>query len=586
MAFASGASIAGYTVVRMLGSSATGEVYLVQQPGSPGWRALKVLTPAMSQDDEFLRRFHRDAPIAAQLFHPNILEVHDHGELDGRLWIAMDHVDSIDAAQLMRERFPVVLPVDEVLAMVTAVAGALDYAYQRGLVHRDVKPASIQLSRPGEGESQILLADFGLAVPPGFTDEALAFPAPEQGSGADIDGRADQYALAATAIHLLTGVAPVVSSHVAPPKLDELRPDLARLDGVLSRALATEPNDRFASCREFTDALNEQAGGVVADSGPEAMDAHPPLDDVATTYVVDYPAYAWPDVENSAQPPDVPLRPEPTRPRWGARRPKRVKAARAPRLGEYSAATRRSARRIARRILVGAASVILLAGLVGVGFVFGRRTTTTTTPAASQTSESAANGPATGVPPPEPLDGTYSVEVRRSQQTYNFTPAPQPPDVVTWWAIRSSCTPTGCLAAGVLLDDHDQSRAKLPHLPPLLLEFGGGLWRSRPDRVKFPCVEPKGAANTQATTQVLTLRPEAHGELVGQVVVTVHSDECGEQGAVIRIPAVVSRHSEIPPAVTVPNPAQLPAVPPGASPEPPATTTTTTPSTTVSGPGG
>lgn len=146
MALASGVTFAGYTVVRMLGCSAMGEVYLVQHPGFPGWQALKVLSPAMAADDEFRRRFQRETEVAARLFHPHILEVHDRGEFDGQLWIAMDYVDGIDATQHMADRFPAVLPVGEVLAIVTAVAGALDYAHQRGLLHRDVNPANVVLT--------------------------------------------------------------------------------------------------------------------------------------------------------------------------------------------------------------------------------------------------------------------------------------------------------------------------------------------------------------------------------------------------------------------------------------------------------
>lgn len=261
MALASGVTFAGYTVVRMLGCSAMGEVYLVQHPGFPGWQALKVLSPAMAADDEFRRRFQRETEVAARLFHPHILEVHDRGEFDGQLWIAMDYVDGIDATQHMADRFPAVLPVGEVLAIVTAVAGALDYAHQRGLLHRDVNPANVVLTSQSAGDQRILLADFGIASQP-------SYPAPELSAGADVDGRADQYALALTAIHLFAGAPPVDRSHTGPlqpPKLSAFRPDLARLDGVLSRALATAPADRFGSCREFADAMNEQAGVAIAD---------------------------------------------------------------------------------------------------------------------------------------------------------------------------------------------------------------------------------------------------------------------------------------------------------------------------------
>src|SRR6516164_7415728 len=205
MALASGATFAGYIVARKLGSGATGEVYLVQDPRSPRWQALKVLSPAMSTDSEFRGRFHADTPVAANLRHPNIVEVHERGEFEGRLYVVMEYVEGINAVRLMADRFPAVSPADEVLAIVTAIAGALDYAHQRGLLHRDVKPANILLTGRGEGEERILLSDFGIATQLGEPFEAgggdvpvgtVGYAAPEQLMGAYMDGRADQYALA------------------------------------------------------------------------------------------------------------------------------------------------------------------------------------------------------------------------------------------------------------------------------------------------------------------------------------------------------------------------------------------------------
>ena len=132
----------------------------------------------------------------------------------------MDYVEGTDAGQLVKDRYPAGMPVQDVCAIVTAIADALDYAHKRGLLHRDVKPANILLTEPEDGKRRILLADFGIARPLGdisgltatnFTVGTLAYAAPEQLMGADIDGRADQYALAATAYHLLTGIAAVPS---------------------------------------------------------------------------------------------------------------------------------------------------------------------------------------------------------------------------------------------------------------------------------------------------------------------------------------------------------------------------------------
>jgi serine/threonine protein kinase, bacterial len=273
-----GQAFAGYTIVRLLGSGGMGEVYLAEHPRLPRHDALKVLPADVSADPEFRSRFNREADLAATLFHPHIVGVHDRGEFEGQLWIAMDYVEGTDAGQLMKARYSDGLSEHDVCAIVTAVAGALDYAHQRGLLHRDVKPANILLTEPEDGERRILLADFGIArqladvsglTVTNMTVGTVAYAAPEQLMGADLDGRADQYALAATAFHLLTGSPPfqhsnpvaVISQHLTatPPKLSDRRPELAYLDPVLSTALAKDPADRFVRCREFATKLSERA---------------------------------------------------------------------------------------------------------------------------------------------------------------------------------------------------------------------------------------------------------------------------------------------------------------------------------------
>jgi serine/threonine-protein kinase len=189
-----------------------GEVYLAEHPRLPRHDALKVLPADVSADSDFRSRFNLEADLAATLFHPHIVGVHDRGDFEGQLWIAMDYVEGTDAAQLMKAHYPARMPIEDVCAIVTAVADALDYAHKRGLLHRDVKPANILLAEPEDGKRRILLADFGIARPladisgltaTNFTVGTLTYAAPEQLMGGDIDGRADQYALAATAFHLL-----------------------------------------------------------------------------------------------------------------------------------------------------------------------------------------------------------------------------------------------------------------------------------------------------------------------------------------------------------------------------------------------
>lgn len=229
---------------------------------------------ALTGNREFRDRFVREADLAAGLWHPHIVGVHDRGECDGRLWITMDYIDGCDASQLMRTTYQAGMPVSEVTTIVSAIADALDYAHQRGLLHRDVKPANILIESPSGRDPRIALSDFGIAREiidsPGLTATNLtvgtvAYAAPEQLMGHSIDGRADQYALAATTYHLLTGAPPysnsnpaaVIGQHLtaAPPTVSSLRPELAALDEVLGKALSKAPADRFDTCAQFAAAL-------------------------------------------------------------------------------------------------------------------------------------------------------------------------------------------------------------------------------------------------------------------------------------------------------------------------------------------
>jgi len=291
--FDDGTIFAGYTIVQRLGSGGMGEVYLARHPRLPRQDALKVLRSEVSADGEYRERFNREADIAATLWHPHIVGVHDRGEFNGQLWISMDYVDGTDAGRLLRERYPDGMPAAEVAEIITAVADALDYAHQRNLLHRDVKPANVLVAR---GDQRILLADFGIArwaddtsglTATNMTVGTVSYAAPEQLMGGHLDGRADQYALAATAFHLLTGSPPfqhtnpavVISQHLnaSPPAIGDHRPDLAALDPVLAKALAKNPDDRFERCADFARALEHRIGGDQPDAtrlSPVAGAAH------------------------------------------------------------------------------------------------------------------------------------------------------------------------------------------------------------------------------------------------------------------------------------------------------------------------
>lgn len=279
MPLAQGEVIAGYTILRSLGRGGMGEVYLAQHPRLPRQDALKVLTAAVSADDEYRQRFQREADIAATLWHPHVVSVHDRGDFEGLLWISMDFVQGTDAARLLAERYPNGMPPDVVVRIITAVASALDHAHERGLYHRDVKPANILIANPGSPDERPMLADFGIARQAGdasgltgtnMTVGTVAYAAPEQLRGDHIDGRADQYALAATTYELLTGTPPfthsnpavVISAHLTadPPAIGTVRPELSSLGPVFDRALAKSPDKRFDRCVDFARALGHRIG--------------------------------------------------------------------------------------------------------------------------------------------------------------------------------------------------------------------------------------------------------------------------------------------------------------------------------------
>jgi serine/threonine protein kinase, bacterial len=286
MSLVAGQTFAGYTILQRLGSGAMGEVYLVEHPRLPRRDALKVLAQQVSTDPTYRERFNREAHNAATLSHPHIVAVYDRGEYEGQLWISMAYVEGTDAARLLQERHRKGMPPDEVVRIVAAVADALDYAHQRQLLHRDVKPGNILLAELDSGGWRAMLADFGIArrvddssslTQTNMAVGTVAYAAPEQLMGLTLDGRADQYSLAATAFELLTGShlyldlnpAVVISQHVSapPPEIADRKPELSGLGPVLSKALAKSPDDRYDTCMDFANALARHLDVVVGGLG-------------------------------------------------------------------------------------------------------------------------------------------------------------------------------------------------------------------------------------------------------------------------------------------------------------------------------
>jgi eukaryotic-like serine/threonine-protein kinase len=245
-----------YTIERELGRGGMATVFLAHDTKHGRKVALKVLNEDLAQTLG-QERFRREIAIAARLQHPHILAVFDSGATSaGHLWFTMPYVQGESLADRLRQEGP--LPIDVATRIAREVASALEYAHERGVVHRDVKPGNILLTPQGEA----LLADFGVAraigdaaqlTQSGFAVGTLPYMSPEQAASDHVDARADVYALGAVCFEMLTGTVPHpgTSSHVR-----DRRPDTpVAIDTAIVRALAPNPNERCPSAAEFAAAL-------------------------------------------------------------------------------------------------------------------------------------------------------------------------------------------------------------------------------------------------------------------------------------------------------------------------------------------
>ena len=409
----------------------------------------------------------------------------------------------------------------------------------RGLLHRDVKPANILLTHPEEDERRILLADFGvarqLADISGITETnvavgTVAYAAPEQLVGSNIDGRADQYALAATAFHLLTGAPPFQHSnpvavigqhlHAAPPRLSDYRPDLADLDDVFFKALAKDPADRFGRCREFAAVFGKRVAGDAKRRGAPSL--MPPRSRVA-----------------------------------------------------------KIGRRLSLKSAIAVAMAVTLLVALGITwavsfFSWDDQSVPAPSPPPRFNATSAVSTVPGGISSPivatPVLDGAYQLNYDRAMQTSNGVISNNGAPT-SWWAFHSACTATGCAATGTKLDETDHQVARTIGTGNTgVLHFVDGHWQSAPRQVQVQCRRAHDTAtSTQAEAVVWSLTPQPDGTLRGVQSQTVQSNECGGQGATLRIPVVATRTGDVPPGVVVADPAQ-------------AVATTAAPSTTSAAP--
>jgi eukaryotic-like serine/threonine-protein kinase len=226
--------------------------------------AVKVLHPHHASDVGFLQRFHHEAQAAANLHHPNIVDVYDVGQDDGVHYIVMEYVEGSDLKSLILRNGA--LPPEQAVPIAIAVAEGLEAAHRLGMVHRDVKPQNIIVGPAG----QVKITDFGIAksslstamTETGVTFGTADYISPEQAQGLQATARSDVYSLGVTLYEMLTGRLPFtgdssvavamqhVSSEPPPPRMLNARIPL-QLEALVLRALAKRPEERPASAREF-----------------------------------------------------------------------------------------------------------------------------------------------------------------------------------------------------------------------------------------------------------------------------------------------------------------------------------------------
>ncbi len=275
--FQAGSLLAGYRLDTQVGAGGMALVFRAQDERLKRLVALKILDPVRASDAAFRQRFINESLAAAAVDDPHIIPVYEAGEADGVLYIAMRFVPGGDLGRVLEREGR--LPPDRVAGFISPVASALDAAHAAGLVHRDVKPGNILVDARRGRPDHVYLSDFGISkitssvtlTGVGNFIGTVDYSAPEQLDGRAVDGRADQYSLGCVTYQLLTGAVPFERDHTMavaiahmsapPPSLTALRPDLPpAADQVLTKAMAKTPDQRYASCGEFADALREALG--------------------------------------------------------------------------------------------------------------------------------------------------------------------------------------------------------------------------------------------------------------------------------------------------------------------------------------
>ncbi len=271
--------IPGYQILEKCGSGGMGVVYKAKQLSMDRIVALKVLNERYSVNNEFVDRFIREARAAGKLNHPNVIHVHDISRANGRHYFSMEFIDGSSIKELLRAEKKI--GYDKALDIILQCAKALEFAHENNIVHRDVKPDNIMVTR----ESIVKIADLGIAKT--FEEAAPSakehrrvmgtphYMAPEQALGKTIDHRVDIYSLGATFYHMLTGTTPfsgstaheILKAHIQEslPAIQELNPEVPDpVCFVIERMMAKLPEKRYANMSKVIEDIERVQSGVVA----------------------------------------------------------------------------------------------------------------------------------------------------------------------------------------------------------------------------------------------------------------------------------------------------------------------------------
>ena len=260
-----GMTLGGCKILSCIGRGGMGAVYKAEQLKLDRIVALKVMLPGLAADRSYVERFMREARIAAQLNHPNVVQIHDVGEEGGWCFVVMEFVEGSSVKLLIRKMGK--LPPRQALAILLQVTKGLDAAHKKGMIHRDIKPANLLISKDGI----VKLADFGLAraiasssqmTQSGAVMGTPHYMSPEQGQALPVDIRTDIYALGVSLFEMLTGTLPfegdtpvsVILKHIQAPLPDTLRADPAIPPAVASlveKMMAKKPEERYSSPAEL-----------------------------------------------------------------------------------------------------------------------------------------------------------------------------------------------------------------------------------------------------------------------------------------------------------------------------------------------